>query len=203
MINPLPSPSQITRPTLAHFSEPIGVGLPPSTGTFTTVEYPAPAPLNMPQAICFPSGDHDGPEVEKPFGCLSNGNRSRLSAAVSVCHHQRHVFLIFADESELLAVGREPDRTENAIENFCRSAAQHRNAIERWYELVSFERRDVVDHFAVRRERRCRGKRHSPAERFAPDCWSIFAEATSSLAVWNRSQRRLRICHQARSKPGR
>ena len=47
MIKPLPSAIQSTRPTLAHFSVPIGSGLPPSTGTFTTVEYPGPAFLEV------------------------------------------------------------------------------------------------------------------------------------------------------------
>src|SRR6185369_17178200 len=70
MTSPVLSASQSTRPTLAHFSKPIGVGFPPSTGTITTVEYPGPTPLNIPQAICLPSGDQDGPAVENPFGCL-------------------------------------------------------------------------------------------------------------------------------------
>jgi hypothetical protein len=69
-IRPLLSASQITRPTLAHFSEPMGFGSPPAIGTSITVEWPPPVALIMPQAIRFPSGDHDGPEVEKPFGCL-------------------------------------------------------------------------------------------------------------------------------------
>src|SRR6478672_582329 len=71
MIRPLPSASERTRPILDHFCKPTGCGLPPATGTSTTVEYPAPAPLNMPQAIRFPSGDHDGPAIENSFGCLT------------------------------------------------------------------------------------------------------------------------------------
>src|SRR5215213_3916126 len=70
MIKPLLSATQITRPTLAHFSEPMGFGSPPSTETSITVEFPGPTALIMPQAIRFPSGDHEGPDVEKPFGCL-------------------------------------------------------------------------------------------------------------------------------------
>src|SRR5690242_6484229 len=69
MINPLPSVSHNTRPTRAHFCVPSGCGVPPATGTSTTVA--APLPSNVPQAMRLPSGDHDGPEVEKPFGCLT------------------------------------------------------------------------------------------------------------------------------------
>src|SRR5215211_1893884 len=56
MINPLLSATQITRPTLAHFSEPMGFGSPPSIETSITVELPAPGVLIMPQAIRFASG---------------------------------------------------------------------------------------------------------------------------------------------------
>src|SRR6185369_7587143 len=70
MIKPLPSVSHITRPTLAHFSDPILRGSPPSTGTSRTVEKPEPLALKIPHAIRVPSGDHAGPEVEKRSGCF-------------------------------------------------------------------------------------------------------------------------------------
>ena len=70
MIKPLLSGSQMTRPMTAHLSEPMFRGSPPSTGNSTRVEYPVPVPVKMPQAIRLPSGDQEGPEVEKLSGCL-------------------------------------------------------------------------------------------------------------------------------------
>src|SRR5689334_3429456 len=71
MIRPLPSASQITRPTRDHFCEPSGCGSPPATGTSTTLAKPPAVSLNMPQAMRFPSGDHDGPDAENSCGCLT------------------------------------------------------------------------------------------------------------------------------------
>src|SRR5574338_233220 len=75
-----------------------------------------------------------------------------FSTAVGVCHHQRHVRLIATHVCELRAIASEPDWTVNAIQNFRGRATEQRNAIERWYEFISFECGDVIDRLTVGRE---------------------------------------------------
>ncbi len=98
-------------------------------------------------------------------------DRSWFSAPVDICDHERHVFLVSAYESELGAIAREADGTEDAIENFCRCAAEHTDAIKRGDELVSFEDRDVVKRrrFALSSQSACRVRPSAMSHRVGRD----------------------------------